>query len=421
MLATPIFSAPLLSSLVTSWLLGAAAAAPLPTYDVLFLAGDATAHAEVQNQSQAEKDREKERERLQKERERAQEERDRARERAQEERDRARERAQQERERAQDRAEQERERRQRQAEHNREHNRGGEFQEVNGEKIVKSFTVGRDGSLLLHNVSGDIVVTAGGANDIRVEAIKHAKGRTQSEARAQLENVQLSIQNAGGRVEVLTEHRGRESRAWVSFNVMVPYDARVELHSVSGDITVTGVKGELRAESVSGDVKASALSRLVLMKTLSGDVEINGAESDGTISLSSVSGDVNANNLKARGVEVSSVSGDSVLNGCTCDRAQVNTISGSVQYSGRLVKTGRYEFKSHSGDITLQYLGSAFDLTANTFSGALTFQPALPASVKNTSSRYGPGKSMRGAVNGGGAYVELTTFSGDIIVTKGGQ
>lgn len=415
MLATPIFSGPLLSSLVTSWLLGAAAAAPLPTYDVLFLTGEAATHAEAQ---QTEKEREKERERLEKERERAQEERERARERAQEERERAREQAQRERERQQERLEQERERRQRQAEHNRTHTRS-DFQEVDGEKIVKSFSVGRDGSLLLHNVSGDIVVTASSVNDIRVEAIKHAKGRTAAEARGQLENVQLSIQNAGGRVEVMTEHRGRESRAWVSFNVMVPYDARVELHSVSGDITVTGLKGELRAETVSGDVRASALTRLVLLKSLSGDVEINGAESDGVITLSSVSGDVTANNLKARGIEVSSVSGDTVLNGCLCDRAQVNSVNGNVQYGGRLAKTGRYEMKTHSGNIALHYMGGSFDLTASTFSGGITFEPALPATVKNTSSRYGPGKSMRGAVNGGGAYVELTTFSGDILVSKG--
>jgi DUF4097 and DUF4098 domain-containing protein YvlB len=157
----------------------------------------------------------------------------------------------------------------------------------------------------------------------------------------------------------------------------------------------------------------------VLLKSLSGDVEINGAESDGVISLSSVSGDVTANNLKTRGIEVSSVSGDTVLNGCMCDRAQINSVNGNVSYGGRLAKTGRYEMKTHSGDIALYYMGNPFDLTASTFSGDITFQPALPSTVKNTSSRYGPGKSLRGAVNGGGAYVELTTFSGDILVSKG--
>ena len=87
----------------------------------------------------------------------------------------------------------------------------------------------------------------------------------------------------GGRVDVRAEPRGRESRAWIDFNVTVPYEASAEVHSVSGDISVTGVKGEVRAETVSGDVKGSALTRLAAAKSVSGDVVLNGVESDGTL------------------------------------------------------------------------------------------------------------------------------------------
>ncbi len=64
-----------------------------------------------------------------------------------------------------------------------------------------------------------------------------------------------------------------------------------------------------------------------------------------------------ATSLKARALEVSAVSGDTVLNQCQTDRAQVNTVNGDITYNGRLSKAGRYELKTHSGDIMRQSPG----------------------------------------------------------------
>jgi hypothetical protein len=407
------------TSLVAGWLIGAAAAAaaPLPSYDVL---GDrvgteraSTARASSAQEKDKDKDkdkdkeRERQREQQQAERERQQEQRDQQREAQRVERD-----AQRERWKIQVKEQQERV----QAQRDRQR---GEWVEIEGERIVKSFSVGRGGSLLLHNISGDVIITAGGGSEIKVEAIKKAKGRSQSEARQQLDNVVLTMQEAGGgRVDIRVEPRGRESRGWIDFNVIVPYEASAEIHSVSGDISATGVKGEVRAETVSGDVKGTGLTRLAAAKSVSGDVVLNNVESDGTLVLSAVSGDVTATNVKARAVEVSAVSGDTVLTQCNADRAQVSTVNGDISYSGRLSKAGRYELKTHSGDIVLHHQGSAFEVAASTFSGDIKFDQPLPGTVKGNTQRYGPGRSVRGAVGGGGAYLELTTFSGDIIVGK---
>jgi DUF4097 and DUF4098 domain-containing protein YvlB len=402
-------STPLMAGALTGWLIGAAtaAAAPLPSYDVL---GDrvATERASAARPSTTQ-DKDKIKDKVERDVLKAHQdaqkeaEKEAARERREAERDRWKAQVQEQK----DRARTQRERQQR------------EWVEIEGERVVKAFNVGKAGSLLLHNVSGDVVITAGGGSEIRVEAIKRAKGRSQAEARQQLDNVALTMQDAGGRVDVRAEPRGRETRAWVDFNVIVPYEASAEIHSVSGDISVTGVKGEVRAESVSGTVKASALTRLAAMKSVSGDVDLNGVESDGTIVLSSVSGDVTATNLKARALEVSAVSGDTTLTQCQSERAQVNTVNGDISYSGRLAKAGRYELKTHSGDIMLYHQGSPFEVAASTFSGDIKFDQALPATVKSNTNHHGPGRSVRGTVGSGGAYVELTTFSGDIIVGKG--
>jgi hypothetical protein len=399
-----------ISTLVTGWLLGAAAAAaaPLPSYDVLADRVVTERASSPRPASAQDKDKDKDQGKDDKSDKSSQKDanKDAAREQreAQREQWKAQVRAQQDRVRAQ------RERQQR------------EWVEVEGERIVKTFNVGKTGSLLLHNMAGDVVITAGGGSEIKVEAIKRGKGRSQGEARQQLENVTVSIEEAGGgRVDVRAEPRGRESRAWVDFAVTVPYETSAEVHSVSGDITLTGVKGEVRAETVSGDVKGSGLTKLASAKSVSGDVDFNGVESDGTLSLASVSGDVVVNSLKARALDVSVVSGDATLNQVHSERASVNTVNGDITYNGRLAKAGRYELKTHSGDISLYHQGSPFEVAASTFSGDIKFDQALPATVKMNRNQYGPGRSVRGSVGGGGAYVELTTFSGDVIVSKGQQ
>jgi DUF4097 and DUF4098 domain-containing protein YvlB len=396
-----------ISTLVTGWLIGAAATAataPLPSYDVL---GDrvatdraATARASSAQSSDQEKDKDKDKEKQKEEAEQRKEE-------ARERRD-----AQREQWRVQVREQQTRVREQRERQ-------SREWVEIEGERVVKAFNVGKAGSLLLHNISGDVVITAGGGSEIKVEAVKKAKGRSQDEARRQLDNVVLTMQEAGGgRVDIRVEPRGRESRAWIDFNVTVPYEASAEVHSVSGDLSVTGVKGEVRLETVSGDVKGSALMRLAAAKSVSGDVVLSNVESDSTLVLTAVSGDVTATNVKARAIEVSAVSGDTVLEQCFADRAQVSTVNGDISYSGKLSKAGRYELKTHSGDIVLHHQGSPFEVAASTFSGDIKFDQALPGNANASTNRYGPGRSVRGTVGGGGAYLELTTFSGDIIVGK---
>ena len=413
-----------ISTLMTGWLIGAAAtaAAPLPSYDVL---GDrvATERASAARASSDQEDRERQREQ-QREREQQQRERE---QKQREQQQQQREQQQQQREEQQEAARQQRDAQREKwknqvreqhdrAQAQRERQRG-EWVEIEGERVNKSFNVGKAGSLLLHNISGDVIITAGSGSEIKVEAIKKAKGRSQNEARLQLDNVVLTMQEAGGgRVDIRVEPRGRESRAWIDFNVILPYEASAELHSVSGDLSVTGVKGEVRVETVSGDVKGTGLSRLAAAKSVSGDVVLNNIESDGTLSLSAVSGDVTATNVKARAIDVSAVSGDAVLEQCVADRAQVSTVNGDISYNGKLSKAGRYELKTHSGDIVLHHQGTPFEVSASTFSGDIKFDPA--ATLKVNTNQYGPGRSVRGAVGGGGAYLELTTFSGDVIVGK---
>ena len=75
-----------------------------------------------------------------------------------------------------------------------------------------------------------------------------------------------------------------------------------------------------------------------MLKSLSGDVVLTDGQSDMALTLSSVSGDITATNLKARSIDVNTVSGDTTIRQCACDRAQVHSVNGDIEFVGRLAK-----------------------------------------------------------------------------------
>ena len=236
-----------------------------------------------------------------------------------------------------------------------------------------------------------------------IEAVKHTRGD-----RGQLDDVRIDINEAPSRVDIRTNYMGRNTQASVDYTITVPASASVELHSVSGDVKVTGVQGSVRVEAVSGDITASGTSRLESAKSVSGNVTLTDAGSDGDIMIGSVSGTLRARGLKSRGVEVSTVSGDVTLTNVACERLGAKSLSGGVEYgSVRLILTNP----------------TGFELDANTFSGSIHSDVPLTigGNVERTRDDRRRGMSDRrihATFGDSSAVITIRTFSGDITIQK---
>lgn len=294
------------------------------------------------------------------------------------------------------------------------------------ERFSRTIRLGRNGTFDLSNVAGAIVVTGGGGDEVRLEAVKRARHRDEAEARARLQEIRIEVRETAGRVEVRTEHPGPRRGPFVAvdYTVSLPQDADVTLKSVSGDVRVTNVRGELRAQTVSGDIVAGAPRRLAALRSVSGNVEITDAEADSPVTVTTVSGDVRIRKLRARGIDMRTVSGEIQLDDIDSDRAHVRTVSGNVRFSGSLARNGRYEMNSHSGGIRLAVAAGGFDVEASTLSGdvrsdyALTLRGTSPEGTARGGRRMRRGQAVRGSFGDGGAMLFLRSFSGDIVITK---
>jgi DUF4097 and DUF4098 domain-containing protein YvlB len=211
--------------------------------------------------------------------------------------------------------------------------------------------------------------------------------------------------------------------------VTVPASASLDVHSVSGSLKVTGVRGAVRAETVSGNVTTTDTPNLEHAKSVSGDVSLTGAAAEGDLSAGSISGSITAKGLKARGLDLGSVSGDVILTDVTCERLTIKSVSGNVDYSGSIARSGRYEINTHSGDVRLVLANpTGFELNANTFSGSI--RSDLPLTIGGDAPRGdrdgsrgrrregNDARNMRATYGDGSATLSIRTFSGDIIISK---
>lgn len=292
------------------------------------------------------------------------------------------------------------------------------------ERITRTFRGGTE--LHLANVAGDITITRGGGSDIALEVIKTARSRDDTDAREVLQLVRVEIVERNNRAEVRTEYpQGDEMRrnnrrnfnVSVTYNVTAPAGVRVRASSISGSITAKDIRGDISAESVSGAVRIINGGRVAVAKSISGNVEVSDSEIDGRLEASTASGTVTLRKVKASQVKVGSISGDVAIEDVDASQVEGQTVSGSVRFGGTLTRGGRYEFTSHSGTVNVALSGNAgFEVEATSFSGSIRSDFTFGNSGDTERGRWR--RSVRGVVGDGSSVLELTTFSGSIVIAK---
>jgi DUF4097 and DUF4098 domain-containing protein YvlB len=298
--------------------------------------------------------------------------------------------------------------------------RGGDREEQT-ERTSKTVRIGASGELDVANIAGDITISRGSGADATIEVVKTAHARSVDDAKAMLGAVQVDIVERAGRAEVRSRYPSadgsrRNINVEVAYTITAPPNTRVTAKSVSGNIKISEIKGDVSAESVSGDVRINASGRVGIVKSVSGSVEIIDAQIDGTLEAASVSGDVLLRRLSARRIDTNSVSGTVRMDDVQSERIDAQSISGLVALSGPLAKGGRYALKSHSGEVTVAVAGgTGFELEASSFSGQVRSDLPITTHGVDTGRRQ---RTLSGSYGDGSAILELTTFSGNVVISK---
>ncbi len=253
------------------------------------------------------------------------------------------------------------------------------------------FNVGPKSGISVNNPYGSVSVKPSSGNVIVVSAVLSS------------DKVEVDDNLIGNRVEVQSHLLpGADTQSGrVDYEIQVPADASITLHSSAGS---------LHAERLHGDVTLEGAAATVDVRDLS----------NAHVHVRTLNGPVSLSNVQDGHVEVDSLSGNVTLNGVTGPLVQVISTSGEIHYTGDFGDRGEYRLTSHSGDIeaTVPETTSA-DVNARSVRGEvhddIPLQPKQHTSfvIKEGSAFWGT--MGRAAVS---STVILRSFSGKIHLRK---
>jgi DUF4097 and DUF4098 domain-containing protein YvlB len=253
------------------------------------------------------------------------------------------------------------------------------------------FNVGPKSGVSVSNPFGSISVKPSTGNFVVINAVL-------SSDKVEVDNNQM-----GNHLDITTHllPGANADSGRVDYQILVPADASVTLHSTTGP---------LYAEKLHGDVTLEGSGATVAIRDIS----------NAHVHVKTLNGPVTITNVQQGHVEVDSLSGDVTLDQVTGPLVQVISTSGKINYIGDFGNSGEYRLTSHSGDIeaTVPETTSA-DVSAHSVRGEV--HDDIPLQPKaHTSFIYKQGSAFVGTMGhvAVSSTVVLRSFSGKIHLRK---
>ena len=257
---------------------------------------------------------------------------------------------------------------------------------------TKTYALKGRGDLLVQTGDGEVSVLSSDQKDIsaRVTTVGYKIGP---------DDVRIDANQNGDHISIaikaphINGNWFSSMRHEIHVELRVPRDLDLSVTTGDGAVTVQPISGNVRIRTGDGSIHADSLKGDVFLHT--GDGSIEGKNFDGRLKAESGDGGIH---LSGR-----------------FDGLEVNTGDGSVNAdiaSGSKTE-GIWSLRSGNGSITLRVptdLRANLDL--NTGDGSVTTD--LPLMVQGSVSR----SHVRGAMNGGGGEVKVTTGDGSIHVSR---
>jgi DUF4097 and DUF4098 domain-containing protein YvlB len=255
------------------------------------------------------------------------------------------------------------------------------------------FAVGPHAGISVTNPYGSISVKPSSSSMVMVNAVLHS------------DKVEVDNNQSGNRVDIQSHllAGADQETGQVDYEILVPADASVTLHSSMGSLHAEKLHGDVSLEGAGADVDVRDIS-------------------DAHVHVKTMNGSVNLDNIKNGHVEVDSLSGAVTLHSVNGALVQVVSTSGRINYVGDFGNSGEYRLTSHSGDIdaTIPEWTSA-DVSARSVRGQVQDDiPLQPKTHTWYSMDMEKGRAFAGTMGrvAMSSTVVLRTFSGKIHLRK---
>jgi hypothetical protein len=229
------------------------------------------------------------------------------------------------------------------------------------------------GKLIVEQLTGSIDVIAYEGKDVIVKASfgnkkAHYNDKNEKDGLKKIENssLKISAEEKNNIVQIINEQWNKAT----NLEIKVPSNFSLKLGTVNqGNITVTGVNGEMEISNVNGEITLTNVNGSASADTVNGDIKINFL---------------------------------TVINGASMAFSSMN---GDLEVTFPKSVKGNLKLKSEQGDIYTD-----FDMTID------KQKPVVDENTSNGKYKVKIEQWVYGKINGGGPEMLFKTFNGDIII-----
>lgn len=162
------------------------------------------------------------------------------------------------------------------------------------EEFQQSYTLSSGGKVRLNNVNGGVEIKVWDKNEVRVDAVKHADDE------GMMGHLQIVVNASSDLVDIDTKYpqgsnTHNDSGPWVEYTITVPKNANLDrIKTINGDIEINGVEGSVDASTINGNVHVSDIKNDCELETVNGKIDVVFAllKSGAGVTLKSVNGSI---------------------------------------------------------------------------------------------------------------------------------
>jgi hypothetical protein len=246
------------------------------------------------------------------------------------------------------------------------------------ESFDRTFPLAAGGTLSVGNTNGAITVEVWDRNEVQVEAQKRVKAATEERAHELMSRLQVEVVPAAGNLSVSTRSPTNEGfLAWlfggggeaqVEYHLHVPRRVVLSVKTINGSVMLAGTEGNARLRSTNGGLKVTGARGLLDLQTTNGGINVS---------------------RSAGGVHA-------------------ETTNGSIEVELTRV-TDSVALESTNGGLTVRV---PRDLRATVDAG--TTNGSVHSDLEVATTAASRKRHLRGAINGGGPELRLSTTNGGI-------
>jgi DUF4097 and DUF4098 domain-containing protein YvlB len=301
------------------------------------------------------------------------------------------------------------------------------------DNVQKQLTVSPGGQLVVDVDFGSIEVSAGGDNQVSIEAHRVIDTHNEAEEREFLLNAPILVTQEGNTVTVSAKQNVERNWNWdqyimtsARYVIHTPKPFNAQLNTHDGKISVNELAGKVAVQSNGGDLNFARVRGAIDGQTDGGQVKVT--DCNGTLRISTSGGDIEGSG--GSGSLDACTSGGSITvrpfagpiktetggGNLNLDKIETHvtgkTSGGSIRVSLGDALSGDVQLETSGGDVEVAVppaVGLTLDAAANggRIISDLPFRPVAQSEYR-----------LQATINGGGRSLTLKTSSGDIHISQ---